>query len=238
LLHSFRLDLRRVLLIGVMFLAACSENAGTTTQSGPLQNTTQHYRLTYVAIGASDAYGVGTDDPDRTSWPTDLRDAFGPDVHLINLGIPGATVAQALQDELPIAQVSQPDVITVWLAVNDLVDNVPLATYTQQLQSLLSTLHQDTHARIFVGNIPDLTLLPFFSKDDPVALGMQVQQWNRAIAATCDATGAHLVDLFNLWNELADHPDYISDDGLHPSDIGAQRLAQIFAQAIQAAGAA
>jgi acyl-CoA thioesterase I len=238
LLHISRSCLHLTLLTGVMLLTACSSNAGTTTPSGPLQSTTQHYRLTYVAIGASDAYGVGTDDPDRTSWPTDLRDAFGPDVHLINLGIPGATVAQALQDELPIAQASEPDVITVWLAVNDLVDNVSLATYTQQLQSLLSALRQDTHARIFVGNVPDLTLLPFFSNDDPDALGTQVQQWNRAIAATCDATGAHLVDLFNLWNELADHPEYISDDGLHPSDIGAQRLAQIFAQAIQDAGAA
>jgi lysophospholipase L1-like esterase len=236
LLHSSRRWLRLTLLSGVMFIAACSANVGATTQSGPLQSTSHQYRLTYVAIGASDAYGVGTSDPDRTSWPTELSNAFGPDVHLINLGIPGATVAQALQDELPIAQESQPDVITVWLAVNDLVDHVPLATYSQQLQSLLSALRQHTHARIFVGNVPDLTLLPFFSNDDLVALATQVREWNSAIAATCVAAGAHLVDLFSQWNELADHPEYISDDGLHPSNIGALRLAEIFAQAIQSAG--
>ncbi len=227
-----------MLLACMLLLAACSANAGATMPSDPLQSTLHHYRLTYAAIGASDAYGVGTGDPDQRSWPTDLRNAFGFNVHLINLGIPGATVAQALQDELPIAQASQPDVITVWLAVNDLIDKVPLGTYTQQLQSLLSALRQNTHARIFVGNVPDLTLLPYFSNDDPVALATQVRQWNRAIAAVCAATGAHLVDLFSQWSELADHPEYISDDGLHPSDLGAQRLAEIFAQAIQDAGGA
>ena len=238
LLHSSRRCLRLTLLAGVMFLAACSANAGATTQSAPLQSATQHYRLTYVAIGASDAYGVGTDDPDRTSWPTDLRDAFGPDVHLINLGIPGATVAQALQDELPIAQASKPDVITVWLAVNDLADGVPLVDYRQQLLSLLTSLRQRTHARIFVGNVPDLTLLPHFFGIDPYKLTVEVNQWNLAIASICRETGVTLVDIHSAWADLAEHPDYISSDGFHPSAAGARQLAEFFAHAISAAMAA
>jgi lysophospholipase L1-like esterase len=57
--------------------------------------------------------------------------------------------------------------------------------------------------------------------------------WNAAIAAACAREGATLVDLYSDWRELRAHPEYISGDGLHPSTLGAQRLAEIFRQAIE-----
>ena len=235
-LASARRAISHSLMLTIMLaLAACSTNTNNAAQSASKNGGSgPHAQLTYVAVGASDAYGIGTNDPDRLSWPTQLSNALGPSVHLINLGIPGETVAQAQQIEQPIAIDAQPDVITVWLAVNDLADGVPLATYSQQLLALLTALHQGTHARIFVGNIPNLTLLPYFGNQDPTALLTTVQQWNTSIAVICAATDAHLVDIFTSWGELANHPEYISGDGLHPSDLGAQRLAALFASVIQA----
>ncbi|HEV2238921.1 MAG TPA: SGNH/GDSL hydrolase family protein, partial [Ktedonobacterales bacterium] len=192
--------------------------------------------LTYVALGASDAYGIGTDDPDRLNWPSVLAGELGGPVHLVNLGIPGATVADALRAELPVALDAHPAVVTIWLAVNDLANGNDLATYTQQLTALVAALRQGTTARIFVGNLPDLTLLPYFSADDPAALGAEVRTWNAAIAGVCRGEGAHLVDLNVGWQDLADHPEYISSDGLHPSTAGAAIIAATFASAIRAAG--
>ncbi|MFI5274514.1 MAG: SGNH/GDSL hydrolase family protein [Ktedonobacterales bacterium] len=220
-------------LLGSVLLAGCAGPSAGSQAATPAV-ASHPAALTYVAIGASDAFGIGTDDPDRQAWPTDLAADLGPTVHLINLGVPGETAALAINNELPIANDTHPAVITVWLAVNDFADDVPLADYRAQLGQLLTGLRQGApHARIVVGNIPDLTLVPQFWGDDPVVLRAQVRAWNAAIAADCAAANVTLLDLYSGWPELAQHPEYIAGDGFHPSTQGAQRLAQLFAAAIQ-----
>ncbi len=186
----------------------------------------------YVAIGASDAFGIGTDDPQKQAWPVALARTLGDSYRLINLGIPGATVDLATRDELPVALDAQPAVVTVWLAVNDFDAGVTLDTYASQLRALLHALIAGTSARVYVGNLPDLTLLPYFARRDPGTLHSAISAWNTAIAAVCGDEGAVLVDLHATWTELASHPEYISSDGFHPSAIGAARLAALFAAAI------
>jgi lysophospholipase L1-like esterase len=139
--------------------------------------------------------------------------------------------------ELPVAVASKPNVITVWLAVNDLADGIPLASYQVELRQLLVSLHDRTRARIFVGNIPDLTLLPHFFTYDPAALTTQVDKWNTSIASICNQVGVSLVDIHSAWKSLVDHPDYISSDGFHPSTEGARQLAQLFFSSIETASA-
>jgi lysophospholipase L1-like esterase len=50
--------------------------------------------------------------------------------------------------------------------------------------------------------------------------------------------GVHLVDIHAAWADLAEHPEYISSDGFHPSAAGARQLALYFDDAITAASAA
>jgi lysophospholipase L1-like esterase len=137
--------------------------------------------------------------------------------------------------ELPVALASQPNIITVWLAVNDLADGISLASYQEALRQLLVSLRDGSRARIFVGNIPDLTLLPHFFTYDPAALTSQVEQWNSAIASICAQVGVTLVDIHSAWKSLIYHPEYISNDGFHPSAAGARQLAEFFYSSISAA---
>lgn len=235
-------------LLLVVALTACSVGnggaarpaAGTpvATATPPIAATTMPARgLSYVAIGASDAFGIGTGDPNRENWPALLSHKLaipGRQVHLVNLGIPGATAALAVRDELPVALDAQPEIVTIWLGVNDLDQGVPLNMYIQGLHALMHALTRTAHTRVFVGNLPELSLLPYFTaRTDPATLRQQTRQWNTAIAAACAEEGATLVDIFGGWGELANHPEYISKDGLHPSTAGADRLAALFAAAIQ-----
>lgn len=225
------------LVLTGLLLAACGPaTARATTQLSSQASTATTATTTYVALGASDAFGIGTDDPDRQNWPRVLASDLGANVHLVNLGLPGATVADAQRIELPVALASHPNVVTVWLAVNDFANGVDLATYTRQLTTLLDALRQHTHARVYVGNLPDLSLLPYFMSQDPTALRLRVQAWNTAIASICAAEGAHVVDIWSAWSQLASHPWYISSDGLHPSTEGAARLADLFAASIRQPG--
>ena len=222
------------LLLSLLLLAGCATSTGTATLQHSRTTATPQPSFTYVALGASDAFGIGTQDPDRESWPVVLSHELGkPDVHLVNLGIPGVTLGQAQQEELPVALDAHPDVVTIWLAVNDFAANTAISVYSRELTQLLTTLRTQTHARIFVGNLPDLSLLPYFSRAGTPDLRDRVQQWNVAIASVCQAQGVTLVDLYANWSELARHPEYLSGDGLHPSTAGAARLAEVFAAVIR-----
>lgn len=184
---------------------------------------------TLVVLGASDAYGIGTRDPDRENWPMQLASEAPQPIHLVNLAIPGATLAQAQEEELPIAIAQRPKIIVMWLVVNDIIAGVPLATYSAELHATLATIKAASpQTQVFVGNVPDLTQVPYFYDRDAPGLSAEVSAWNAAIAQECAAQGAHLADLASAWGQFADHPEYISEDGLHPSDEGARALAVFF----------
>jgi lysophospholipase L1-like esterase len=191
--------------------------------------------LTYVALGASDAAGVGVDSPARDGWvPLLARRLPGP-ARVVNLGVPGITLRRALDGVLPRAVSAQPDLVTVWLVVNDVLAGVALDRYRADLDRLLAQLRSGTRAQVAVGNLPD----------PPAALGgvrvpqfvrrTVVAQWNAAIAAAAWAHDAILVDLAARW-PLARHPEFIGPDGLHPTAAGYQALAGAFYAALHDAG--
>lgn len=193
--------------------------------------------IAYVAIGASDTFGTGTDNPESESWPTDLTRLLGKQTHLVNLGVPGIDVHDALKVELPVALDAHPDLITVWLAVNDLADQVPLANYTQDLDTLIQRLQTAfPHAHIAVANVPNLTLLPRFQMYNIQQLRAQIADYNTAVASIVNKHNVILVDMYQTWRELAEHPEYISSDGFHPNKLGYLRVAQIFYQVLRQNG--
>jgi acyl-CoA thioesterase-1 len=61
-----------------------------------------------------------------------------------------------------------------------------------------------------------------------------VDRWNSVIADTAARHGATLVDLYSRWQEVAQHPEYLSGDGFHPSSDGYQALADVFGEAFDA----
>lgn len=226
-----------VLCVVCLLLSACTPSAPATSSSSdqPVVQQTPKSRLTYVAIGASDTFGLGADDPQTENWAADLAGKLGDGIRFINLGIPGVHVHDALNAELPVALDAHPDLITIWLAVNDIADAVPLASYTHDLDLLLSKLRAAApHARIAIANVPDITLLPHFQTYNLQALHTQIIAYNTVIATLATRYHLILVDLYVRWNDLAAHPEYISDDGFHPNAIGYTRLAEIFYAVLQA----
>lgn len=119
--------------------------------------------IIYVALGASDAVGVGSNNPASQGYVSLVAAHLPKGSHLINLGISGIQLHEALSEELPLALTTAPDLVTAWLVANDFVDGVTYDSYVYDLNTLLSQLHTRTHARIVIANLPDLTRLPAFS---------------------------------------------------------------------------
>lgn len=219
MLSLLRRCLRRgAMIVGVLpliGLTACAPRAVADTP------------FTYVAIGASDAVGVGAADPVREGWVPRLAAMLGVETRVVNLGVSGSTLAQALAEQLGPAVDAAPNLVTIWLAVNDLNGRVPLARYEADLDRLLGEISAADRC-VLVGNVPDLTQTPAYARTEPNGLRSTVAAWNATIAQVVARHGARLVDLEARWQEITDHPEYISADGFHPSSEGYARLAQLF----------
>jgi acyl-CoA thioesterase I len=225
--NQLRLIAALLSLIPVLSLAACRALPLGADSAGPRP-------VTYVAIGASDAVGVGAISPETEGWVPTLYRQLPEGSRLVNLGVSGSLLRQAIDQQLPIALESDPDLVTVWLSVNDFNARVPLDRYARDLDTLLGSLQQGTDARLFVGNVPDVTNLPIYRHVDRNVLTTEIGAWNRVIAETAARNGATLVDLRESWRELTEHPEYIAADGFHPSSAGHRRLADVFLAALTA----
>ena len=224
-----------LLVLLVSFLVSCGQSpVGQTSASSKVQQQQKSgTTVTYVAIGASDTFGIGANDPYHENWASDLAQKLGKDYHLINLGIPSITVHDALNEELPVALDAHPGLVTIWLAVNDLADGVTVSSYSHDLNVLIRRLKANSpHVRIAIANVPDLMLLPYFSSYNPQLLRQLVQSYNTAIASIARDNQVILVDLSGF--DLKHFPEYISNDGLHPSTIGYFQLSELFYKDLQA----
>lgn len=203
--------------------------------------------VVYVALGASDAVGVGADNPNTQGYVPRLIARLPASAQALNLGVSGITLHDALTEEVPPALAAHPTLMTVWLAANDFKDCVPLAQYGADLNTLLALLQAHTQARVFVADLPDLSELPVFQNgaaqagpctqgETAAQIRAKVLQWNQVIDAAVARHGDFLVDLFN--SQLAAHPEYIYRDGFHPSSAGYAVLADLFSTQIQAHGGA
>jgi lysophospholipase L1-like esterase len=201
----------------------------------------------YVAVGASETTGVGSDQPLRDAWPRVLhRTALPPGSVFVNMGIPGATVAQALAEEMSPALQVRPDLVTVWLNVNDMVRGVSPAEYERQLDTLVKALRRDGATRVLVANTPPLDRLPAFLAGrnlgvlpSPEVVVQLTAAYNAAVARVAERQGALLVDLHAVGvaaRAAGTEPSLVSADGFHPSTAGHAAVGAAFAEVLKSSG--
>lgn len=204
----------------------------------------------YVAIGASETRGVGATRI-GSGWAQRLFvDAFPGDATFVNLGIPGATTAQVAAASLPVAEQIRPSVVTVWLNVDDILNNVPVADYERSLDDLVRRVRGAGAQRVLIANTPELDRLPAYRAcrgeltsaecppqyagrlPGPQVLDRTVAAYNAAIARIAARYDATLVDLHAEGDIPDQDPQRISADGFHPSDEGHEAIAGAFAAAL------
>ena len=121
---------RALPLLGVL-LAVAGCGSGKTSPTGARATPTPTVRaaIVYVALGASDALGVGAGNPNTEGYIPRLIARLPARSQALNLGVSGIELHDALARELPQALATQPTLVTVWLSGNDFRDCVPLAQY-------------------------------------------------------------------------------------------------------------
>jgi len=144
-------------------VVACLLTACTEKPPEVVMSVTPSVEQTYVAVGASETVGFGSNDPIREAWPQLLFAGSLPrGTVYFNLGIAGATVETALEQQVPEALSLKPDIVTVWLNVNDLIEGVGASIYEQRLGELVRHLRRGGATTVLVANTPPLERLPAY----------------------------------------------------------------------------
>jgi len=181
--------------------------------------------LRYVALGDSYTIGTATRSP-AERWPDQLvarlRSAL-PSLDLVaNLGVNGFTSRDAIEVELPELPALEPDFVTILVGVNDVVQDVPVAAYRENVTIILDELlSRLPPSRLLVVTTPDYTVTPRGGDfGDPAQQSAEIRRFNAAIAELASQRGISVVDIHDLSLEAATDRSLVADDGLHPS--GAQ----------------
>ncbi|MDQ3752002.1 MAG: SGNH/GDSL hydrolase family protein [Actinomycetota bacterium] len=249
----------RVTRVTIVTIAIALMGAGCSDDGVGVQNSVipdERPRLLYVAVGASETFGMGATDPSREAWPeVFFRTALPRRARFVNLGIPGATVADAIAQEARYAASLKPEIVTVWLNVNDILSGVDVDAYERDLDRLLRLLTTDEETTVLVANTPPLEWLPSFraclpsppkgapecdlkfTSPRPNVVDRLIESYNKAIARTAARVGAWVVDLHSATLALALRgrvEDLVARDGFHPSTEGHKEVAKAFAEVFAA----
>ena len=187
----------------------------------------------YLALGASDATGVGAL-PLTEGYVYLIARELDRQIHgvfLVNLGVPGARI-DLVKEQARLAKElgTKADVVTLWTGANDVVNGDDPKQFQEQLRALLGIVKKDISRTIVVANLPDLTMLPRFrTSPNPSVTSARIGAFNRAIEEETRAAGGALVDL----HASPVRDDLVFDvDGFHPNNAGHREIAQQFLQVI------
>jgi lysophospholipase L1-like esterase len=185
---------------------------------------TAHDReLLYVAVGDSAAQGIGASRPAHSYVgfvARHLRQLTDRPVRVVNLGISGATIGDAIENELPRLAQLDPDVLTVSIGANDIAEFDP-DRFAADVSTLLDALPE--HA--IVANLPSFYFLPAQKK---------VVIANRILTEAAQARGLTVAPLHRhthrqgLWGVSTQ----FAGDLFHPNDRGYRIWADAFSDAV------
>lgn len=189
--------------------------------------------LRYVALG--DSYTIGTSVTEAERFPNQLV-AKVPQLDLVaNLGVNGFTSRDLVEIELPKLAALEPDVVTLLIGVNDVVQDVPVSTYEDNVVRILPELVTLVGAdHIVVVTIPDYTVTPqggAFGDRGQQSAGIRAN--NALMTQLATGFGITVVDIYDISLEAGTDRSLVASDGLHPSGIQYARWVERIAPALE-----
>ncbi len=216
-----------LILIGIAVLTAgCG--------AGPSTSSTPEDPVRLVALG--DSYTIGTSVTEAERWPNQLRDRIEGIEIAGNLAVNGYTSRDVIDRELPELEALRPDLVTLLIGVNDVVQGVPEERYGENVEILLEELLGLVPSnRIVCVATPDYTVTPQGAAfGDPAQQHAGIVRANQILGDACRSRGAAFVEeTFEISRQAAHDPSLVADDGLHPSGLQYERWVEAIAPIVR-----
>lgn len=181
--------------------------------------------LTYLALGDSYTIGEGVAPGER--WPVRLTLALREEGVPLEFPRTLATTGWTTDELMTAMDLAQPplgeyDFVSLLIGVNNQYRGRSCADYTGEFTQLLAraTRHARGRAdRVLVLSIPDWGVTPFAVGEgrDRAKIACELDEYNAAARAACDAHGVAFVDITAINRECGGETAMLAADGLHPS---------------------
>ena len=169
--------------------------------------------MRYLALG--DSYTIGTGASDQAhAWPSIIASRLGAE--LTNPAVNGYTTLDLIRDELPLVERLQPDLVSVLIGVNDLVQGRSPDQYRDSLRTIYDALEGRTVVAV---SIPTWAYVPAaadFGGRDRVEKLTSV--FNNVARAEATRRGFTWIDLGEASTSGIGSEGWIASDQLHPGD--------------------
>ena len=175
-----------------------------------------------MALGDSYTIGTGLDD-EAENFPTILAtritEETGVPIALTNLGVNGYTTADLIRRELPVALDLHPELATILIGANDIVQGSDQAGYQTRLAEIYDAVVglRLPATRILAVSTPDFSGLPgarpFGAARD---LRTRIEAFNGVALVEASARHFHYADISAITREESKGRDWRAPDGLHP----------------------
>jgi lysophospholipase L1-like esterase len=207
--------------------------------SGPLSSPSFVGKLTFLALG--DSYTIGQSVPPGDRWPVQLAKKLrGAGIDIsdpVIIARTGWTTGDLLAAIDRADLKSNFNLVTLMIGVNNEFQGRSEEEYRRQFRELLKrsiALAGGKASHVIVLSIPDWTATPFGAQYDVKRMSAEVDRFNAICREESAKTSAQYVDVTRTSREVKDNPDFVADDGLHPS--GKQYAAWIKGIDVEAIG--
>ncbi|HEX7195554.1 MAG TPA: SGNH/GDSL hydrolase family protein [Candidatus Limnocylindria bacterium] len=190
--------------------------------------------MRYVALG--DSYTIGTSVTEGERWPNQLVERVGGLELVGNTAVNGSTSADLIGNQLPQLDRMGPELVSVLIGVNDVVQGVGDSQYAGNVAMILEELLQRLPpGRIVCVATPDYTVTPSGGAyGDPALQSDAIVRVNAIMRESCEARDIPFVpDIFEISQEALDDPTMVADDGLHPSGEQYRRWVEVIAPVVE-----
>ncbi|HEY6116418.1 MAG TPA: SGNH/GDSL hydrolase family protein [Candidatus Dormibacteraeota bacterium] len=172
-----------------------------------------HRALRYLALGDSYTIGTGASD-DAHAWPAIIASRLGAE--LTNPAVNGYTTLDLIRNELPLLKRVDPDLVSVLIGVNDLVQGRTPEQYRESLRQIYEAV---AGRRVFSVSIPTWSYVPAAADFGGAArVDRLTTTFNEIAREEAEARGYRWIDIGPASISGIGTRGWIASDHLHPAD--------------------
>jgi acyl-CoA thioesterase I len=180
--------------------------------------------LRYLALG--DSYTIGTGaSSEAHNYPAilaaRLAEATGVKVDLTNPAVNGFTTQDLIDNELGFVTRLKPQLVTILIGVNDLVQGRTSEQYKKSLAKIYDAVVglELATGRVVGISIPNWSVVPAAATfGDPGRLRRMTDDYNTLAQQEARTRGFSWIDITSVSTSAQGSPGWISSDQLHPGD--------------------
>lgn len=175
----------------------------------------------FLALG--DSYTIGESVEEKDRWPEQLAKALKEDGKNIGrpriIGVTGWRTDQ-LKKAIEEAHLkNEYGLVSLLIGVNNQYQKKSVESYAPEFEELLQraiTLAEGKKENVFVVSIPDYGFTPF-GQSRQTEISNAIDQFNDTNRSITERLGVRYVYITDLTREGLKNPEYVANDGLHPS---------------------